>query len=128
MTEQPYSYKLIARSDFSAFWALFTDNLINLMVLAGVCQFVFNMPADVVYGRIVPGAAVAIIAGVVVYVLMARHVANKTGKDMVDEEVTSSPAAFPTSDQVSQMYTVSVKPPKVERLQTRTWTNFKAGN
>jgi len=54
--------------------------------------------------------------------------ANKTGKELVDEEVTSSPAAFPTSDQVAKMYTTKVLPPKVERLQTRTWTNFKAGN
>jgi putrescine transport system substrate-binding protein len=54
--------------------------------------------------------------------------ANLAGKDLVDEEVTSSPAAFPTSDQVDQMYTTAVLPPKVKRLQTRTWTNFKAGN
>ena len=54
--------------------------------------------------------------------------ANLVGKELVDEEVTSSPAAFPTSDQVDLMYTTAVLPPKVERLQTRTWTNFKAGN
>lgn len=54
--------------------------------------------------------------------------ANLTAKPMVDAEVTSSPAAFPTSDQVAKMYTTAVLPPKVERLQTRTWTNFKAGN
>ena len=54
--------------------------------------------------------------------------ANKTAKPLVDEEVTSSPAAFPTSDQVAKMYTTAVLPPKVERLQTRTWTDFKAGN
>ncbi|NRB35430.1 MAG: extracellular solute-binding protein [Rhodobacteraceae bacterium] len=54
--------------------------------------------------------------------------ANKSAKPMVDEAVTSSPAAFPTSDQVALMYTTAVLPPKVERLQTRTWTNFKAGN
>ena len=54
--------------------------------------------------------------------------ANATAKPMVDEEVTSSPAAFPTSEQVAKMYTTAVLPPKVERLQTRTWTDFKAGN
>lgn len=54
--------------------------------------------------------------------------ANKTAVPMVDEAVTSSPAAFPTSDQVSKMYTTAVLPPRVERLQTRTWTDFKAGN
>jgi len=54
--------------------------------------------------------------------------ANIDAKPLIDEEVISSPAAFPTSDQVELMYTTVVLPPRVERLQTRTWTNFKAGN
>ena len=54
--------------------------------------------------------------------------ANKAAKPMVDDEVKTSPAAFPTSEQVEDMYTVAVKPPKLERLETRTWTNFKAAN
>jgi len=53
--------------------------------------------------------------------------ANAAAKPLIDEAVTSSPAAFPTPAQVSNMYTTAVLPPKVERLQTRTWTNFKAG-
>ncbi len=82
MRTQDYNYKLVVPSDVSAFWALFTDNLINLMVLAGVCQFVFQMPVEIVYGRIVPGAAVAIMAGIAVYIWMAKSVANKTGRDV----------------------------------------------
>ncbi len=82
MTTQPYSYRLFSRSDYSAFWALFTDNLVNLMVLSAICQFVFQMPAEIVYGRIVPGAAIAILAGVAVYTLMAKRVAERTGKDV----------------------------------------------
>ena len=82
MTEQGYTYKLFSRNDFSAFWALFTDNLINLIVLAGVCQFVFNMPAEIVFGRILPGAAVAIMAGVAVYTWLAKRVATKEGRDV----------------------------------------------
>lgn len=54
--------------------------------------------------------------------------ANLTAKPMVDADVIESPAAFPTSDQVAKMYTVAVLPPRIERLQTRTWTDFKAGN
>ena len=54
--------------------------------------------------------------------------ANETAKPMIDEEVTSSPAAFPTSAQVAQMYTNASLSPKVQRIQTRTWTDFKAGN
>ncbi|WP_204115851.1 xanthine/uracil/vitamin C permease [Shimia biformata] len=82
MSGQGYQYKLFHRSDFSAFWALFTDNLINLMVLAGVCQFVFGMPAEIVFGRIVPGAAVAIMAGIAAYVWLAKRAAKQAGRDV----------------------------------------------
>ena len=56
--------------------------------------------------------------------------ANETAvkQKMVDEAVTSSTAAFPTAGQISTMYTLNPLPPKAERVRTRTWTNFKAGN
>ena len=54
--------------------------------------------------------------------------ANLAAKPLIDEEVTSSPAAFPTSDQVSNMYTNVSLSPKMQRIQTRAWTDFKAGN
>ena len=54
--------------------------------------------------------------------------ANKDAIPMIDEAVTTSPAAFPTPAQISTMYTLNPLPPKAERLRTRTWTNFKAGN
>ncbi len=54
--------------------------------------------------------------------------ANKDAIPMIDEAVTSSPAAFPTPAQVARMYTLNPLPPKAERVRTRTWTNFKAGN
>lgn len=83
MVSQPsYSYKLFAKNDYSAFWALFTDNLINLLVLSGICQFVFGMPPEIVFGRILPGAAVAIIAGIAVYTLLAKRAAMQSGRDV----------------------------------------------
>lgn len=82
MTTTSYSYRLFARSDYSAFWALFTDNLVNLMVLSGVCQFVFQMPPAIVYGRIVPGAAIAILAGIAVYAWLAKRTAERAGRDV----------------------------------------------
>lgn len=80
MNNNSYTYHLFSRSDFSAFWALFTDNLINLMVLSAICQFVFDMPPEIVFGRIVPGAAIAILAGVVVYTILARQAARREGR------------------------------------------------
>ena len=54
--------------------------------------------------------------------------ANKDAITMIDEVVTSSLAVFPTSKQISTMYTLNPLPPKAERVRTRTWTNFKASN
>ena len=53
--------------------------------------------------------------------------ANKDAFELVDEAVTSSPAAYPTAEQVAQMYALGVVPKKVERARTRAWTNFKTG-
>lgn len=53
--------------------------------------------------------------------------ANKDAIPMIDEAVTGSPAAFPPPEDVAKMYTLTPLPPKVERVRTRTWTNFKAG-
>ena len=92
MNTESSEYKLFHRSDLSAFWALFTDNLTNLIVLSGICKFVFNMPTEIVFGRIVPGAAIAILAGVVVYTLMARRLAAKTGRN----DVTALPYGIST--------------------------------
>ncbi|OED38899.1 spermidine/putrescine ABC transporter substrate-binding protein PotF [Chromatiales bacterium (ex Bugula neritina AB1)] len=54
--------------------------------------------------------------------------ANESAIPLIDEAVTSSPAAFPTAEAVANMYTLSVLPPKLQRVRTRLWTNFKAGN
>jgi putrescine transport system substrate-binding protein len=54
--------------------------------------------------------------------------ANKDALPLVDPEVTGNSAAYPTTEQVGKMYMGNVLPPKIERVQTRTWTNFKAGS
>jgi putrescine transport system substrate-binding protein len=54
--------------------------------------------------------------------------ANASSVALIDEAVTSSPAAFPTDEQVAKMYTVSPLPPKMERIRTRAWTSFKSAN
>ncbi len=54
--------------------------------------------------------------------------ANEAAIPLIDAEVTGSIAAFPPAEAVNQMYTLDVLPPRTERVRTRTWTNFKAGN
>jgi hypothetical protein len=50
MSTKKKHYPWFGSNDLSAFWALLTDNLTNLIVLSGVCKFVFDMPAEIVFG------------------------------------------------------------------------------
>ncbi len=54
--------------------------------------------------------------------------ANKDAVDLIDPLVTGNPASYPTPDQVSKMYTLAPVKAKTERVRTRVWTDFKAGN
>lgn len=54
--------------------------------------------------------------------------ANKDAVPMIDKAVTGSNAAFPTPEQVSIMYPQKPLSKKIERIRTRTWTNFKTGS
>lgn len=54
--------------------------------------------------------------------------ANEAAFDLIDPVITSNRAVFPTAETVNLMYLSEVLPPKIERLVTRTWTNFKAGH
>lgn len=54
--------------------------------------------------------------------------ANKDAVEMIDPEVSGNPASYPPPDAVAKMYTLSPVKPKIERVRTRVWTDFKAGN
>ncbi|MBU1075755.1 MAG: xanthine/uracil/vitamin C permease [Spirochaetes bacterium] len=75
--------KLFRRSDLNAFWALFSDNLANLVILSGVCKFVFKMPDRIVFGRILPGIGIALILGLLYYAFIAYRLAKKEKRQTV---------------------------------------------
>jgi len=85
-------YPIFSRNDLSAFWALFTDNFTNLLVISGVCKFVFGMPNEIVFGRIIPGACLAILVGVCFYSWMAHRLARKEQRN----DVTALPYGIST--------------------------------
>ncbi|MGI9284574.1 MAG: NCS2 family permease [Pseudomonadales bacterium] len=85
-------YPIFSRHDLNAFWALFADTLANLLIISAVCRFVFNMPVEIVVGRIIPGAAIAIIFGIGVYVYLAQKLAKEENRD----DVTALPYGIST--------------------------------
>lgn len=83
---------LFVPRDIDGFFGLFIDNLVNLLIVVTVLKFVFKMPDSIVFGRVVPGAAVSILVGNIVYTVMARRLAKREGRS----DVTALPYGIST--------------------------------
>lgn len=78
--------------DWNGFWALLADNVANLVIAAGICKGVFNMPDEVVFGRILPGLGVSLLAGLSFYAYQAHKLAEREQRD----DVTALPYGIST--------------------------------
>ncbi len=83
---------LFGKDDLSAFWALFADNLANLILVMGICSGLFEMPDRVVYGRILPGLGLALLIGLSAYAWLAHRLARREQRD----DVTALPYGIST--------------------------------
>jgi AGZA family xanthine/uracil permease-like MFS transporter len=68
------------RGDIDGFFGLALDNLVQLLLIDALCRFVLGFPAELVYGRVLPGAAVSILVGNLAYAYQARQLAERTGR------------------------------------------------
>jgi len=85
--------------DWNGFFGLFTNVLLNVIVLTGLCLGVVQMPADVVYGRILPALGIALPLGNLFYAYLAYRLAKETGRSDV--------AAMPYGPSVPHMFLVT---------------------
>lgn len=70
----------IVRGDVDGFFGLALDNLVQLLLIDALCRFVLEFPPELVYGRVLPGAAVSILVGNLYYAFQARKLAERTGR------------------------------------------------
>ncbi len=66
--------------DLDGLFALFIDNVLMLMLIALLCPSVCGLPLELVFRRILPGAALSICAGNLFYGWQARRLARSTGR------------------------------------------------
>ncbi len=83
---------MFVRGDIDGFFALFIDNLLQLMLIAVLCPMVCGLPLDLVFGRILPGAAISILVGNIFYGWQARRLMHSTGRN----DVTALPYGINT--------------------------------
>jgi AGZA family xanthine/uracil permease-like MFS transporter len=70
----------IVPSDIDGFFGLFVDNLVQLLVVVGLCPKLAGLPDSLVIGRILPGIAISLVAGNLFYAWQAHRLSQKTGK------------------------------------------------
>jgi len=73
--------------DWNGFFGLFTNVLLNVIVLTGLCLGVVQLPADTVFGRILPALGIALPLGNLFYAYLAWQLGKKEGRS----DVTAMP-------------------------------------
>jgi AGZA family xanthine/uracil permease-like MFS transporter len=73
--------------DWNGFFGLFTNVVLNVIVLTGLCLGVVNLPADTVFGRILPALGIALPIGNLYYAYLAYKLAQREGR----ADVTAMP-------------------------------------
>ena len=77
MSDSAFRYRWFAAGDVNAFFALASDNLALLAGMTSILVGVFHMPVDVVVGRMVPGTAIGVVCGDLIYSWLAFRLARK---------------------------------------------------
>jgi len=95
-------YRWAAAGDVNAFFGLMLDNVMNLVILAGILIFVFGFPEDLVYRRMFPGTALGVMFGDLVYTWMAFRLARKEGRS----DVTAMPLGLDAPSTIGMAFTV----------------------
>ena len=73
----------LVRGDIDGFFGLALDNLVQLLLINTLCKYVLNFPSELLYGRILPGAALSLLLGNLIYARQAMKLARATGRDDV---------------------------------------------
>ena len=80
------------RGDINAFFGLMLDNIGDMILMASLLVGVFGFPAEFVLTRMVPGTAVGVLVGDLIYTWMAVRLARRTGRT----DVTAMPLGLDT--------------------------------
>lgn len=86
------AYRWARRGDINAFFGLVLDNLTNLVILAVLLTGVLGFSREIVLRRMIPGTALGVLIGDLVYTWMAFRLAKQTGR----QDITAMPLGIDT--------------------------------
>jgi len=86
----------------TAFLALFLDNLGVLVFLSSILIFTFNFPPEIILKRMIPGTAIGVLFGDIIYTWLALRLKKMTGRT----DVTAMPLGLDTPSSIGLAYAV----------------------
>jgi AGZA family xanthine/uracil permease-like MFS transporter len=95
-------YRWLRVGDINAFFGLMLDNIGDLILMVGLLVGVFGFPEGYVLTRMVPGTAIGVLIGDLVFSWMAIRLARRTGRD----DVTAMPLGIDTPSTFGMVFLV----------------------
>ena len=85
-------YPWASRGDINAFFGLMLDNVGDMILMASLLVGAFNMPSSFVLAKMIPGTAIGVLVGDLIYTAMAFRLARRSGR----ADVTAMPLGLDT--------------------------------
>ncbi|MBT4887111.1 MAG: permease, partial [Planctomycetaceae bacterium] len=98
----PSQYRWAARGDINAFFGLSLDNLADLTLAVSLLVAVFNYPLEFALSHFVPGTALGVIVGDLLFTWIALRIAKQTRRT----DVTAMPLGLDTPSTFGMVFFV----------------------
>ncbi len=95
-------YGWAARGDVNAFFGLMLDNIGVMILMGSLLVAAFHMPRTFVLTRMIPGTAVGVLVGDLIYTAMAFRLARRTGRS----DVTAMPLGLDTPSTFGSVFLI----------------------
>ncbi len=96
------SPKWAASGDINAFFGLMLDNIADLLMTVGLLAGIYKFPASFTLRYMVPGTAIGVLVGDLLFFWMALRLARRTGRD----DVTAMPLGLDTPSTFGMVFFV----------------------
>jgi AGZA family xanthine/uracil permease-like MFS transporter len=91
-----------ARGDVNAFFGLMLDNIADLLLMVGLLTAVFGFPTNFALRWMIPGTAIGVLVGDLLYFRMAIVLAKRTGR----KDITAMPLGLDTPSTFGMVFFV----------------------
>jgi len=93
------TYRWATAGDINAFFGLMLDNLANLILTVGLLATAYNFPATFALRFMLPGTAIGVVVGDLVFTWMAFRLARRSGRN----DITAMPLGLDTPSTIGMV-------------------------